>query len=67
MIERFKKTGTVATKMPPGPVKSQCTEENIARVKELNKETPGNSIRKMATMLNLNRDVVWNILRKEVK
>ena len=67
VIDRFSKTGSVLPIKSPGQQKTERTEENIQRVKQLITENKALSVRAIANQLDLSVKTAWQILRKDLK
>ena len=67
VVNRFKESGSVKTKSPPGPVKTKTTENNIAVIRDRMEGDPTTSIRKLSSEMSLGHATVWRILRKDLK
>lgn len=66
-VSGFRTTGNITKKKPPGLVRTSRTPENIARVRAALTRSPSRSARKHAQELNMNRESVRRILRKDLK
>lgn len=66
-VHKFRTTGTVSKKKPPGPARTVRTPDNIATVRTALMRSPGRSARRHAQELRMKRDSVRIILKSDLK
>ena len=67
VVNRFKETGCVKGRNPPGPLKTKIMDDTVNTIKAMMENDPTTSIRQLASEMNLGIGTVWEILRKELK
>jgi transposase len=65
-VDNLRTTGSIVKKKPPGPTKTARTPDNIERVREALTRSPRRSARRHARELNLSRESVRTILKKDL-
>lgn len=66
-VHKFRTTGTVSKKKPPGPARTVRTPDNIATVRTALMRSPGRSARRHAQELRIKRNSVRIILKSDLK